>query len=340
VNLGPGWARLINDLTARLQESPGVIAAGAVSSLPLSGAWESGGLTIPGRPPEPPGTGPNAQYSVVSGNYFGAAGIKLIAGRTFDARDDVEGVRTIIVNREFVRRYLTSEQGAVGSTVGAQFEYVRNAPPRTIVGVVDNVKITSLDQEPTPQVYVPESQFSYPGLAVVLRTDGDPRAAIGVLRSTVREVSPQFAIDDMRTFDDVVSQSLARQRFSMTLIGAFALLSLALAVIGLYGVLSLLVGQRSREIGVRLALGATRATVMRMVVAEGSWIAGVGIVLGVIGAFALTRLLQTMVYDIATTDLFTFAAAAVIVAVVSVLAAVFPARRASRVDPNKALAVE
>ncbi|MEW5915711.1 MAG: ABC transporter permease [Gemmatimonadota bacterium] len=337
---GPDWARLINDLTARLEQTPGVVAAGAVSALPLAGAWESGGLVIPGRPPDPPGTGPNAQYSVVSGNYFAAARIKLIVGRTFDARDDAQGVRTIIVNREFVRRYLTSEQGAIGGTLGAQFEYVRNAPPRTIVGVVDNVKLTALDEEPTPQVYVPESQFSYPGLAVVLRTDGDPRAAIGALRSAVREVSPQFAIDDLRTFDDVVSQSLARQRFSMTLIGAFALLSLALAVIGLYGVLSLLVGQRSREIGVRLALGATRATVMRMVVAEGSWIAGIGIVIGVAGAFGLTRLLRTMVYDVATTDLLIFSTAAALVASVSIGAAAFPARRASRLDPNKALATE
>jgi predicted permease len=316
------------------------VAAGAVSALPLAGAWESGGLTIPGRPPEPPGTGPNAQYSVVSGNYFSAAQINLIAGRTFDSRDDATGVRTIIVNREFVRRYLTSEQGAIGGTVGAQFEYVRNAPPRTIVGVVDNVKLTSLDQEPTPQVYVPESQFSYPGLTVVLRTEGDPLAAVAAFRNTVRDVSPQFAIDDLRTFSDVVSQSLARQRFSMTLISAFALLSISLAVIGLYGVLSLLVGQRSREIGVRLALGATRATVMRMVVAEGSWIAGIGIVIGMLGALGLTRLLRTMVYDVATTDFIIFSAAAAVVAIVSIVAAVFPARRASRLDPNKALATD
>jgi len=337
---GARWAIAFNALTARLAQSPGVVAAGGVSALPLSGALENGGIVIPGRPPDPPGTGPSARYSVVSGNYFGAAGINLVAGRAFDSRDDAAGASTIVVNREFVRRYLSSVQGAVGSNVQALFEMVPNRPPRTIVGVVENVKLTSLDEEPMPQVYVPISQFGYPGLALLVRTNGDPLAAVGTLRSVARDVSPQFTINDLRTFDDVVSRSLARQRFSMTLIGAFAILALTLAVVGLYGVLSLLVGQRSREIGVRLALGATRRDVMRMVIGEGSWIAGIGLAIGVAGAFAMTRVLRTMVYDVSTTDLATFVGATVVVGVVSLVAAVFPARRASRVDPNTALASE
>lgn len=337
---GAKWAAAINALTARLGDSPGVVAAGAVSALPLSGAIESGGLTIPGRPPEPPGTGPQAQYAIVSGDYFSAAGIKRVAGRTFNTGDDAAGASTIVVNREFVRRYLGSDQSAVGKDVQALFEFTRDHAPRTIVGVVDNVKLTSLDEDVTPQVYVPESQHSYPGLTLVLRTQSNPRSAIPILRGAVREVSPQFTVSDVRPMSDVVSTSLARQRFSMTLIGAFAILALTLTVVGLYGVLSLLVGQRSREIGVRLALGATPGDVKRLVVWEGSRIAGVGVVVGVIGALAMTRVLGTMVYEIGTRDLTAFAGATVLVAAVSLVAAVLPAQRAARLDPNAALASE
>ncbi len=337
---GARWAVALNALTARLAQTSGVVAAGAISTLPLSGAIESGGLTIPGRPPDPPGSGPQAQYAIVSGNYFGAAGINVVAGRGFDSRDDAVGARTIVVNREFARRYLAGEQNAVGKDVRPTFEFTSNSPPRTIVGVVENVKLTSLEEDVTPQVYVPESQFSYPGLTLVVRTQGDPLNAIETVRGAVREVSPQFTVHDLRTFSEVVSHSLARQRFSMTLIGAFAILALTLAVVGLYGVLSLLVGQRSREIGVRLALGATRRDVMRLVVWEGGRIAAIGVVIGVIGALAMTRLLATMVYEIGTRDLATFVGATAIVIVVSLAAAVFPARRASRLDPNAALASE
>lgn len=336
----PRWAAALNGLTARLGQSPGVVAAGATSALPLSGAIEGGTLTIPGRPPDPPGQGPHAQYSVVSGSYFAAARIPVVAGRAFDASDDATGVRTIIVNREFVRRYMTGDQDAVGKDVQALFEFVRNAPMRRVVGVVENVKLTSLEEEATPQVYVPQSQFAYPGLALVVRTNGNPRNAIETVRAAVRAVSSQLTIKDIRPFSDVVSLSLARQRFSMTLIGAFAVLALTLAVVGLYGVLSLLVGQRSREIGVRLALGATRRDVMRLVVWEGGRIAGIGVIFGLLGALAMTRLLASMVYEVGTRDLVTFAGATAIVAIVSLGAAVFPARRASRLDPNAALASE
>jgi predicted permease len=337
---GPRWATALNALTARLGQSPGVVAAGATSALPLSGAIEGGGLAIPGRPPDPPGKGPRAQYSVVSGNYFAAARIGVAAGRVFDGSDDAPGVRTIVVNREFARLYLGGDQNAVGKDVQALFDFVPNSPTRRVVGVVENVKLASLDEDATPQVYVPESQFTYPGLALVVRTNGNPRNAIETVRAAVREVSPQFTISEIRTFSDVFSLSLARQRFSMTLIGAFAILALTLAVVGLYGVLSLLVGQRSREIGVRLALGATRRDVMRLVVWEGGRIALIGVVIGVVGALAMTRLLATMVYEVGTRDLATFVGATAIVVVVSLFAAVGPARRASRLDPNTALASE
>lgn len=336
---GPRWSATFNEITSRLGSSPGVAAAGAVSSLPLSGSFESGGVRIPGKTYQP-GQGPSAQYNVVAGNYFSAAGIRLFAGRTFDASDDAPGRASIVVNRELARRQFGSEAGAIGRELNATFEFTRNRPPRTIVGVVDDVKQTSLDEEPTPQVYVPVSQMTYPGLTLVVRATGDPLSLLGAVKREVRAVDPAATVNDVRAMEDVVSHSLARQRFSMTLIGVFAALALVLAIVGLYGVLALIVGQRRREIGVRLALGAEPRNVVRMILGEGARMAAVGVVLGIGGAFALTRVLGSLLYGVSTTDAWTFGGAALLVAAVALAATYAPARRAARVDPKTALTAE
>jgi len=333
---GARWTTTLNEATARLGALPGVVAAGAVSSLPLSGALEAGGLFITGRAPEPPGQGPNARYNVVSGEYFKAARINIVLGRVFDSRDDASGAGSIIVNREFVRKYLSNEADAVGHTVTPQFTFTRGKL-HTIVGIVDNVKLSSLDEQPLPQVYVPQSQLSYPGLAFVIRTEGDPLTAIPAVKRELRAVDPAITINNVSTMQDVLNHSLARQRFNMTLIGIFAASALLLAIVGLYGVIALIVGQRSREIGVRLALGARPADVVRMVLLEGSRLGLAGVVVGVIGAFALTRVLNSMLYGVSATDALTFVGAAVIVLLVALSAAFGPARRASRVDPTVTL---
>jgi ABC-type antimicrobial peptide transport system permease subunit len=245
-----------------------------------------------------------------------------------------------VVNREFVRRYLPDGKDAVGREVNAQFEFTRNRPPRTIVGVVDDVKQTSLDDEAAPQVYVPQSQMSYPGLAIMMRTNGDPLAAIATLKREIRAVDPTITVNDVRTMEDVVAHSLARQRFSMTLIGVFAGLALLLALVGLYGVLALIVGQRRREIGVRLALGARAADVIRLVLGEGAQVTVLGVLAGVVGALALTRVLGSLLYGVSTTDALTFVGTALLVLFVSVLATYAPARRAARVAPTEALRSE
>jgi len=333
---GPKWATTFNQATARLSTLPGVIAAGAVSSLPLSGGWEGGGLRITGRPPDQPGQGPNAQYNVISGDYFKAARINLVSGRAFDSSDDATGAGSIIVNREFVRKYLSKESDALGLTVTPTFTFTSNKL-HTIVGIVDNVKQQSLDGEPAPQVYVPQSQMPYPGLTFVVRTEGDPLNAIPAVKRELRAVDPTITVSTVSTMKDVLDNSLARQRFSMTLIGIFAGSALVLAIVGLYGVITLIVGQRSREIGVRLALGARPADVVRMVMLEGSRLGLAGVVVGVIGAFALTRVLNTLLYDVSATDTPTFVGAAVIVLLVSLAAALGPAMRAARVDPTVTL---
>jgi predicted permease len=336
---GPKWATAFNQATARLNETPGIVAAGAVSSLPLTGGFESGGVRITGRAPDPPGQGPSAQYNVVSGNYFKATRIGIVAGRVFDSSDDAPGAATIIVNREFVRKYLPSESDVVGRTVTPTFTFTQGVL-HTIVGVVENIKQQSLDEDPLAQVYVPQSQMSYPGLAFVLRVDGDPITAIPILKRELRAVDPAIRITDVRTMEDVLDHSLARQRFSMTLIAIFAGCALALAIVGLYGVIALTVGQRKREIGVRLALGARPADVVRMVLAEGSRLSIAGVGIGVLGALALTRVLGTLLYGVSTTDIQTFVGTAVIVFLVSLGAGFVPARKASRVDPTEALRAE
>jgi putative ABC transport system permease protein len=302
----------------------------------LNGGYESGGLRITGRAPDPPGQGPNAQYNVVSGSYFKAIGIRVVAGRVFDSSDDAPGAATIVVNREFARKYYPSETDALGRTVTPTFTFTRGRE-HTIVGVVDVVKQQSLDDEPRSQVYVPQSQMSYPGLSFVLRVDGDPLTAIPILKRELQAVDPAIRITDVRTMQDVLDHSLARQRFSMTLIAIFAGCALTLAIVGLYGVIALIVGQRTREIGVRLALGARPADVVRMVLTEGSRLSIAGVAIGILGALALTRVLGTLLYGVSTTDAVTFAGAAAIVLLVSLAAGFAPARRASRIDPTVTL---
>ena len=335
---GPEWARKLNDMTARLDATPGVVAAGAVSSLPLTGAFESGGFRIPGHQYDV-GQNPSAQYNVISGRYFAAAGIRVVVGRTFDASDDEPGRASMMVNREFARKYFGSPETAVGREVQTLFDFAQYRQ-RTVIGVVEDVKQTALDEEPRPQMYVPQSQMAYPGLALVVRSKGDAATALPALKQIVRAVDPRATINDVRTMEDVVSYSLSRQRFSMTLVGTFATLALVLAIVGLYGVLVLIVGQRRREIGVRLALGAQRRDVVRLVLSESARVTLVGVVLGLAGAYALTRVMAALLYGVGATDAGTFVGAAAVVALVAMAATYAPARRASRVDPRAALTTE
>ena len=336
---GPRWAVAFNTAMNRLAGAPGVIAAGAVSSLPLSGGFEGGGVRIAGRAPDPSGQPPHGQYNVIAGDYFRAMGIRVVNGRAFDTRDDAPGARSIIVNREFVRQYMANDTTVLGTIMTPTFTFERNVE-FTLVGIVDNVKQAGLDAEPAPQVYVPQSQMAYPFLTVVLRTKGDPLAVIPTLKRELRAVDPTFTVNDLRTMQDVLDHSLSRQRFSMTLIGVFAVCALALAIVGLYGVIALIVGQRRREIGVRVALGARPADILRMVLGESSRMTIAGVIVGVAGAAALTRVLASMLYGVSTTDVATFTTSAVIVAIVASAAGLVPARRASRVDPSVALRAE
>jgi predicted permease len=327
---GARWASFFDALTTRVAALPGVQAAGAVSSLPLSGDVESGGFTIDGAPAPAAGQAPSAQYSVVSGDYFKAIGIQQTAGRLFDSRDRADAPPVAVISRAFARQYFPSGS-PIGARINSGFDYTPQV--REIVGVVDDVRQTALDAGIVPEIYVPQSQMPYPALALVVRTTGDPMAVLPGIRRELARLEPATALDRVRTLNAVVGTSLERQRFSLVLVASFAGAALALAIVGLYGVIALGVRQRRRELGVRMALGAAPADVRRLIVAEGMAVAAGGIIVGLAGAFALMRLLGTLLYDVTTTDPAIYGAAVVLVAAVAALATSLPARDATAIDP-------
>ena len=340
---GPRWYQFFDQFTARLGALPGVGHAGAVSSLPLSGAIESGSFFIDGRPRPGVGEAPNADYSVVSGDYFAAMGIRLLSGRAFDSRDRSDGPGVVIVNRELVRRHFAGTS-PIGQRLRTGFDFSSGAAPREIIGVVDDVKQTSLDAQTNPSAYVPATQMPYPFMSIVVRskcathtTECHMSETLPAVRRELARLDPTLALSDVRPLSSVLGDSIGRQRFSMTVLGVFATLALLLALVGLYGVIALSVGQRRREIGVRMALGAQPRDVLSLVLGEGMGVTLLGVAIGLAGALALTRVLRSLLFDVSTTDPRFFVGAAVLVAIVSLVATYVPARRALGVDATSAL---
>ena len=331
---GPSWARFFSELQGRLARSPGLIAAGASSALPLTSAVEGGGTAIVGEPVPAPGQAKHAEYIVTEGDYFATLGIRLLQGRAFTSTDLATTTPVAIVNREYARRYLHGNP--VGRQLITYFDFSKQAP-RTIVGVVDDVRYGTLDAPPDPQVYVPEQQMTYPALQIVLRTPGDPMALLPLVTREVKAINPSLAVATPRTMESVFSDSLASRRFAMTLIGIFAASALVLAMVGLYGVIALGVSERRREIGVRMALGAAPARVLRLVIREGVTLAAVGLAVGLAGALGASRLVAAMLYGVSTSNAAAYLATASVVLIVAGAATWLPARRATRVDPASAL---
>jgi putative ABC transport system permease protein len=334
---GGRWAAFFDAFTTGVAALPGVRAVGAVSSLPLSGNVESGGFTIDGAPMPAAGHAPSAQFNIVAGDYFRAMGIQMTAGRLFDSRDRADALAVMVVSRSFVRHFFPNRT-PIGERIHSGFDYAPQV--REIVGVVDDVKQTTLDAEIVPAIYIPNAQMPYPTLSLVVRTDGDPTTALPGIRRELAQLEPATALNRIRTLDAVVSASLERQRFSLVLVGSFAGAALALAIIGLYGVIALGVRQRRRELGVRMALGAAPADVRRLIATEGMTVTGGGIIAGLVGAFVLTRLLRSLLFGVTTTDPAIYAAAAVLVAVVAMVATSLPVHDATAIDPVVALRTE
>ncbi len=325
----------------RLDAMPGVAAAGVTSRLPLTGGPGGDPFSIEGRPYRASGPVPQVvQQQVVSPGYFRAMGIRLVSGRLFTGRDLAEAEPVVIINETLARGFWPDPKDPpLGKRV------VLGAPRpgaawMTIVGVAADVQLAALDRAPLPQMYLPYSQAAARSLAVVLRAPGDAASLAAQVRAAVASLDPEQPVYDVRTMEQRLEAALAVPRFQTLLVGSFAVLALALAAAGVYAVVSCVVARRTREIGIRMALGAEPAGVMGLVLRQGMAPVAVGLVAGVAGGLAFSRVLTALLFGVSARDLLVFTAAPLVLAAAALLACCLPARRATRIDPVAALRQE
>jgi putative ABC transport system permease protein len=322
-------------LQDRLQSAPGVIGAGFISELPLSGEADDTFFTIAEHPPANPNANDDADVRIIDGDYFGAMRISLRAGRAFERQDSSESRKVVIVNEPFVKKFFPNE-----NPIGKHLKMFEGKPEfvvREIVGIVGGNKHFALQESLRPEMFTPGS---FMRMNIVVRSAGDPAILTPVVREALRAIDPDEATSTFRTMDDVVSSSASGDRFNTLLLGAFASIALLLTAAGIFGVLSYLVTQRTREIGLRMALGAQPEEVLWVIVGHGLRLVLFGLCIGVAAALVVTRWMSSVLFDVKPTDPLTFAAVAVLLTVVAFLASYIPARRAMRVDPMVALRYE
>ena len=330
------FARAIERVTA----VPGVEAAGVSSLLPLGGRDIFNTFNIAGRPAFGPGQQQGARSYMVSPDYFRAMSIPLRRGRAFSASDTRGAQPVIIVNEAFARKYFP-EGNALGESLILDDANNQPLPPREIVGVVGSVRYEGLNDKEQPEYYVPFAQSPDTSGEIVVRSSaGDAASLASTVRAALKEVDANLLIWETRTMDELVSRSVAPQRFNVMLLGLFAALALVLASVGIYGVMSYTVAQRTHEIGIRMALGAQAADVLRLVVRQGMLLALAGVGIGLAAAFALTRVMSSLLFGVSATDATTFVTVPALIVTVAFLACFIPALRATRVDPMMALRYE
>jgi putative ABC transport system permease protein len=330
---GLARARFFEALLERVRALPGVAAAGATGTLPLGYLNRNQSDCRPDVLAEGE-EAPMVDYTPATPGYFATLGIDLIAGRTFRAEDDEreEAPFVAVIDEKLARHW------PQGEAVGRQLEMLGES--WAVVGVVRHARIGNVYEDGRPQVYVPHAQFPFAEMTMVVRTTLDPAAVAQSVRSTLAELDPRQPISNVRTMQSLARASTAKQRFATILMGAFALTGLLLAVLGVYGVLSYAVASRTREIGIRVALGAKQTGIIRLVIRQGMTVTGMGVLLGLGGAFALSRLMESMVYGISSADPATFVTGPLILIAVAALACIIPAWRASAVDPLRVLREE
>ncbi len=343
-------------LIENLRSLPGVQTVAAASGLPLgNNGWQTS-FIVEGRPVPPPHETPLMEACTVTPDYFRAMGIPLLRGRYFTEHDNrsflagrdlsklnegermIAGVNAIIIDQEFARRYWPNEE-AIGKQI--RFGSDNDAPRLTVVGVVGRVKMEGLTQDSNRvQGYFPYAQLPFSGMTVIVKSSGDPNQLVAGARQQVKVVDLDQPIYNVRTMEDIRSESIASERLNLTLFSIFAGIALVLAVVGIYGVMSYSVTQRTHEIGIRMAIGAQPRDVFRMVLGQGMTLAVIGVVLGLIGAFALTRFMETMLFNVPPTDPATFVVISALLIVVALLACYLPGRRATKVEPVVSLRYE
>src|SRR5215213_1271746 len=332
-------AGFIKELLQRVSAIPGVRNA-AISSgnaVPLVGPHNSGGFTIEGDAVTNNAI-PTAQVSVVSPDYFRTLETPLKRGRFFTDADDRQAPQVVLIDEALVERYFNNRD-----PVGLRIKRggpASEAPWMTVVGIVGNIKSDGFDQPDQPHLYHPIFQNPAYAMAIYLRTNVDPSTVTQSLREQVRALDRDLPVFGERTMAQVAAESVSRRKFAMQLVGLFGILALLLAGVGIYGVIAYSVTQRTREIGIRVALGASRSAILRWVLKQGMILTMAGVVVGLVGALALTRLLRSLLFGVGPTDLVTYGALAILLTIVALIACYVPARRATKVDPLVALRYE
>jgi predicted permease len=324
--------RVYREILEKVRGVPGVIAAGAIRDLPFRGDGEAMEFVPAGVAPGPGGELPKATRMFTSDGFFNAMGIPLLAGRDLAPTDRVGAPLAVVVNQALARKYFAGQ-----NPVGQTFTFAGDTNPIQIVGLVGDVRQLSVNETPAPRVYFSYYQIRRSKVMLVARTRDDPQLMIKRIQDAIHAVDPQQTITAAFTLDDAVGAAVARPRLLTVLLGVFAVMGLVLGALGIYGVLAYLVGQRSREIGVRLALGARPGSVRGMILNRGLRLAGIGVALGLVGALLLTRVMQGVLYGVTATDPLTFVTVALVLLGVAAFASWLPALRATRVDPLVAM---
>jgi putative ABC transport system permease protein len=330
-----------NQLASRIEALPGVKNVGYVNALPLSGQGGGLGFSIDGEPANPAQPFPyDADFRNISPGYFKAMGVELLQGRDFDERDDLQSNPVVIINETLARRYFPN-QNPLGKRINPSFAVdQRGVLMREIIGVVSSFKHSSLSAEIQPELYIAYKQNPRPTAMLVARTTNDPTNLIAAVRGEVQSLDNTLAIYSVRTLEQYLTASVAQPRFNTLLLGIFAAVALILTSVGLYGVMSYTVTQRTHELGIRMALGAKPWDVLKLILQQGMGLTFIGIVLGLAGAFALTRVAESLLYGVSATDPLTFLLVSMFLLGVALAACLVPALRASRTDPMVALRYE
>ena len=333
-------ARFYRELLTHVRALPGVQSASAVLPLPLSGDRISISFQIDGRPVSPKDQ-PSADMFVAESNYFRTMGIPVLKGRDFEDRDEHKSAPVVIITESLARQYFPGED-PIGKRIqpGISTWDDEKSTMREIVGVVGDVRNQALKTEPKPAYYLPQSQVPFNQLVVVAKSAGDPKSVVPGVTREVRSIDAELPVFSVKTMDEYITNSVAGARFNTTLLSIFAAVALVLTIIGLYGVMSYSVAQRTNEIGIRMALGAEKHDVLKLIVKQGLTLVVIGLDLGIGGALALTKLLTSLLFGITTKDPVTFGAIAALLSLVGLLACCVPALRATKVDPLVALRYE
>jgi putative ABC transport system permease protein len=326
-------AALVERLLENVRALPGVEVASG--TLPLLGNWQTT-FSVEGRPEPPPGQQPSADIARIATDYFRAMGVRMLEGRAFEDRDRADAPPVCVLDETFARTYWPE-----GSPLGKRVKFGGHddteMPWMEVVGVVGHVKNYGVDQDSRVELYLPYAQSPVGSFTLVVRSHGDPAGLASSLRAVVRAADPELPLYAVRTLEDLVSENTAQRRLAVVLLGVFAAIALTLAAVGIYGVMSYAVAQRTQEIGIRMALGAHRRDVLSMVLRHGLGLALAGVALGLLAAFVLARLIASLLFQVSSADPPTFSLVPLLLIGVAALACYLPARRATRVEPLVAL---